>query len=156
MKDLDYIDIKILNILQQNSKLTNKEIAEQLGMSTSPVFERIKKLEVKKYITKYVALVDRFKLEKKLMIITMITLKHHTEDIIKEFKEIIDSYPEVTECFHVSGNADFILKVYVEGIEEYHSFLTKKLVTFKHIDSVNSSFVFKEVKSTTQIPLSEQ
>ena len=149
--ELDAIDQGILKILQNNSKKTNKEIALKMGLSVTAVFERIKKLEKNGIISKYVALVDRVKIKKPFMVLCHIKLIQHSKTFLTEFESKIIKIEEVLECFHVSGDYDYILKIYVEDMEAYRAFMVTKLTTLKHIGSTHSTFMIDEVKNTTTI-----
>jgi Lrp/AsnC family transcriptional regulator, leucine-responsive regulatory protein len=144
---MDVIDKKILMLLQQDSKQNTKEIAEKVGLSVSPTFERIKKLEQKKYIKGYVALLDAEKIGKSISVYCQVTLAVHSRELIDEFKQHILILPEVNGCFHVSGNYDFLLKVAVNDMNEYQKFIIEKLSVIKGISNVQSSFVMEEIKN---------
>jgi Lrp/AsnC family leucine-responsive transcriptional regulator len=144
---MDTIDKKILMLLQQDAKLNTKEIAEKVGLSVSPTFERIKKLEQKLYIKKYVALLDPAKVGKSISVYCQVTLAVHSRELIDDFKQHILALPEVMGCFHVSGNYDFLLKVAVNDMNEYQKFVIDKLSVIKGISNVQSSFVMEEIKN---------
>jgi Lrp/AsnC family leucine-responsive transcriptional regulator len=144
---MDAIDKKILMLLQQDAKQNTKEIAEKVGLSVSPTFERIKKLEQKQYIKKYVALLDAAKIGKSISVYCQVTLAVHSRELIDDFKQHILALPEVTGCFHVSGNYDFLLKVAVNDMNEYQKFVIDKLSVIKGISNVQSSFVMEEIKN---------
>ena len=107
---LDKIDTQLLAILQKNSNRTTKSIAEELGMTTSPIFERIKKLEKQGYIKKYVAVLNTKKIGLKLTVFIGITLQGHTRSYLEKFVTEINNFPEVVECHRISGNFDYLLK----------------------------------------------
>jgi len=144
---MDAIDKKILMLLQQDAKLNTKEIADKVGLSVSPTFERIKKLEQKKYIKNYVALLDAEKIGKSISVYCQVTLAVHSRELIDGFKQHILVLPEITGCFHVSGNYDFLLKVAVNDMNEYQRFVIDKLSVIKGISNVQSSFVLEEIKN---------
>jgi Lrp/AsnC family leucine-responsive transcriptional regulator len=144
---MDIIDKKILMLLQQDAKLNTKEIAEKVGLSVSPTFERIKKLEQKEYIKKYVALLDPTKVGKSISVYCQVTLSVHSRDLIDDFKQHILALPEIMGCYHVSGNYDFLLKVAVNDMNEYQKFVIDKLSVIKGISNVQSSFVMEEIKN---------
>ncbi|GAB1307426.1 Lrp/AsnC family transcriptional regulator [Urechidicola sp. KH5] len=149
MEVLDEIDLKILRILQTDSKKTTKEIAELINLSPSPVFERIKKLEKKGYIKKYVALLDKKKINKPITAICMVTLRYHNEGFIDKFEQQIKALEEVQECYHMAGKVDFFLKINLEGLELYHDFVRSKLSKIENIGILESYFVLKEIHHTT-------
>jgi Lrp/AsnC family leucine-responsive transcriptional regulator len=144
---MDAIDKKILMLLQQDAKLNTKEIAEKVGLSVSPTFERIKKLEQKEYIKKYVALLDPTKVGKSISVYCQVTLAVHSRELIDDFKQHILALPEIIGCYHVSGNYDFLLKVAVNDMNEYQKFVIDKLSVIKGISNVQSSFVMEEIKN---------
>lgn len=144
---MDATDKKILMLLQQNAKLNTKEIAEKVDLSISPTFERIKKLEQKQFIKKYVAVLDGTKIGKSISVYCQVTLSVHSRELIDDFKKHINELPEILGCFHVSGNYDFLLKIAVNDMNEYHTFIINKLSVIKGISNVQSSFVMEEVKN---------
>ncbi len=148
---LDSKDKKLLVLLQTNSKKTTKELAHALDLSVTAVFERVKKLEKQHVIEKYVALVDKDKLEKNFIVLSQVKLVQHRKEYITQFEKEITQFPEVLECFHVSGDYDYILKICVGDIKEYREFMVNKLTNLQHIASTQSSFMIKEVKNTTVI-----
>ena len=144
---MDAIDKKILMLLQKDAKQNTKEIAEKVGLSVSPTFERIKKLEQKKYIKGYAAMLDASKIGKSISVYCQVTLAIHSRELIDEFKQQILALKEVNGCFHVSGNYDFLLKVAVNDMNEYQKFIIEKLSVIKGISNVQSSFVMEEIKN---------
>lgn len=152
-KPLDNIDKGILKILQEDAKSRHKEIADQLGLSTTPIYERVKRLEREGYIKGYVALVDAEKLGKKLTVFCSVTLNQHVQEKLQEFVEKVNSFPEVMECYHVTGQYDYMLKVLVADIHDYQHFLINKLSAIKNLAHVVSSFVMGEVKHETSLPM---
>lgn len=146
MKKFDEIDRKLLNILQENSRITIKELSEKLHLSTTPIHERIKKLEKEGYITEYTASIDPKKIGKKLIVYISVMLNKHTKEAIEVFEEKINKYDEVMECYYISGSADFLLKVYCEDIDDFHNFITNKFSVIDNINQFYSSFVLSESK----------
>jgi Lrp/AsnC family transcriptional regulator, leucine-responsive regulatory protein len=153
MEDFDDIDIKILKELQKDSNLTTKQLAELVNLSSTPVFERVKKLEAKGLIKKYVAVLDYEKLNKGLLVFCNITLKQHTKDIGNQFVQDILSLDEVTECYNISGDYDFLLKVMVRDMKDYQNFVLNRLGSIENIGSAHSTFVMGEIKNTYGIPI---
>lgn len=149
--NLDQKDKKLLFLLQNDSKKTTKELANELNLSVTAVFERIKKLEKQKVIKNYVALVDKSKLERDFIVLCHVKLVQHKKEYIVQFEKEIMQFPEVMECFHVSGDYDYILKICVKDIQDYREFMVTKLTTLQHIASTQSSFAIKEVKNTTAV-----
>ncbi|MBU3822343.1 Lrp/AsnC family transcriptional regulator [Flavobacteriaceae bacterium XHP0103] len=150
---LDEIDFRILKILQNKSNLTTKELATKVNLSTTPVFERVKKLEKAGYIKNYVAVLDAEKLSKGLMVFCNVTLKEHTRDIGNQFVKDILSLKEVVECYNISGDYDFLLKILVSDMKEYQNFVLDRLGSIKNIGSAHSTFVMGEIKNTYAIPI---
>ena len=148
---LDKIDRRILSLLQSDSKQTNKQIALQLNLSTTAIYERIKKLEKEGIIKKYVALIDKDKINKSFLIFCHIKLAQHSKEFLSNFEKEILKLDEVSECFHVSGDYDYILKIHVENMKSYREFMVTKLTTIKHIGSTHSIFTIGEVKNSNEI-----
>ena len=150
---MDAIDKKLLGLLQQDTKKTTKELSMVLNLSVTAVYERIKKLEREGVISKYVALLDRNKVEKAFVVFCHIKLIQHTKDFVTTFESEVVKLDEVLECFHVSGDYDYILKVHVKDMDEYREFMITKLTSLQHIGSTHSSFMIGEVKNTTAFTL---
>jgi Lrp/AsnC family leucine-responsive transcriptional regulator len=150
---IDDSDRKILTLLQENAKLTTKEIADKLGLSVTPVYERIKRLEKHKYIKGYVALVDRKKVDKSLMAFLFISLKEHSQKALLSFENEILKFPKVIECYHIAGQYDFLLKILVKDMQDYHEFTFHRLATLDNIAHVQTDFVMNDLKYSTQIPI---
>lgn len=144
---LDHTDYKIIELLQQNCKQTTKEMADQLDLSTTAVYERVKKLEKQNIITDYVAIINKEKINRSFMTIAHVKIKSHSKEAIIKFEKKIDQIPEVMECFHVSGEYDYILKIGVQDMEAYREFMLSKLTTLEEVQSTHSMFVIKEVKN---------
>lgn len=150
MERLDDIDLKILRILQKDSKKTTKDIAKALHLTASPVYERIRRLEKKGYIKKYVALIDKTLVDCPITAICMVSLRYHDEGFIDKFDRQIKGLPEVQECYHMAGKVDFFLKINLRSLEEYHEFVRLKLSKIENIGVLESYFVLKEIKATTE------
>jgi Lrp/AsnC family transcriptional regulator, leucine-responsive regulatory protein len=143
---MDAIDHKIIRLLQQNSKQNTKEIAEKIGLTISPTYERIKRLEESGAILNYVAIIDPKILDQHIVVYCQISLSNHSRNLIDNFVQAITNYDEVIVCQHVSGNYDFLLKVGVKDMNSYQKFVVDKLATIEGISNVQSSFVINEVK----------
>lgn len=150
---MDANDKKILQLLQKDSNLTHKQIAGLLNLSVTPVYERIKKLERTGVIQKYVALIDPIKVDRALVAYTSISLKEHSIDYLKRFEEEIQQVLEVTECYHIAGQYDYLLKIVIRDMNEYQSVVMNKLAKMDNIANVQSSFVMTEVKKSTEVPV---
>lgn len=150
---MDAIDKKLLGLLQEDTKKTTKELSLVLNLSVTAVYERIKKLERENVIRKYVALLDRNKIDKAFVVFCHVKLIQHTKDVIHTFENEVIRLDEVTECFHVSGDYDYILKVSVKDMDAYREFMVTKLTGLQHIGSTHSSFMIGEVKNSTAFVL---
>ena len=146
---LDSIDKKLLSLLQTDSRMTSKELSLKLNLSVTAVYERIKKLEREGIIANYVALLNRNKISKGFVVFCHIKLIQHAKEFLQKFEHEVVRLDEVLECFHVSGDYDYILKVCVENMEAYREFMVTKLTTLQHIGSTHSTFMIFEVKNTT-------
>lgn len=149
----DSIDKKLIALLQDNCKKTNKELSSILNLSVTAVYERIKKLENQGYIKKYVALVKKEKVEKSFVAFCHIKLSQHTQKYVVKFEKEVANLEEVLECYHISGDYDYLIKVIVKDMEAFREFMVKKLTTISHIGSTHSMFMINEVKHTTAISL---
>lgn len=143
---MDKTDRRILKLLEANAKLRMKEIAADLQMSTTPVFERIKKLEKAGIIEGYHARLNRKKMGEGLLAICSISLQQHRAEYIETFEREIIRFPEVVECYHVAGQFDYLVKVTAVDMDAYHHFVTHHLASLKNIAKVQSSFVMTEIK----------
>ncbi|MGK0457342.1 MAG: Lrp/AsnC family leucine-responsive transcriptional regulator [Polaribacter sp.] len=150
---LDTIDKKLINLLQQDSKQTTKQLSLQLNLSVTAVYERVKKLENQKVIEKYVAIINKNKIERSFLVFCHIKLIQHSKEYVTTFEREVLKLEEVSECFHVSGDYDYILKVYVKDMDAYRNFVVTKLTAIKYIGSTHSTFTIEQVKNTTAINL---
>ena len=155
MSELDQVDLKLLEVLQQNAKLTTKEIAQEVNLSPTPVYERLRRMEREGVIKNYVALVDAEKLGKGLVVFCDITLKEHTKEIGHQFVQEIMSLTHVSECYNISGDYDFRLKVVVRDMKHYQEFVLNDLGSIKNIGSAHSTFVMGVIKRDTAVPLNK-
>lgn len=153
MKNIDEIDRKLMNVLQDNSRITIRELSEKLHLSTTPIHERIKKLEKNGFIREYVTLLDPKKIGRKLTVFVSVTLLNHSKEIIDEFEEEMKKMPEVMECYYVSGTWDFMLKIQCEDMESYHDFVIHKFSVIKNVTQFYSAFVMSETKVTHKYKL---
>lgn len=146
---LDQLDKKLLFLLQNDTKKTTKELSLKLNLSVTAVYERIKKMEREGIISNYVAILDRNKIDKSFVVFCHIKLVQHSREFLTKFESEVVQLDEVLECFHVSGDYDYILKILVKDMEEYREFMVTKLTTLQHIGSTHSTFMIGEVKNTT-------
>ncbi|MFN4084779.1 MAG: Lrp/AsnC family transcriptional regulator [Spirosomataceae bacterium] len=152
MIDLDPTDLKILQLLQKDGLMTNKEIAAELNLTTTPVHERIKRLRRDGIIEKYTIQVNKRKLNKNLIVFCNVSLKEHAQEFLTRFERDVQTLPEVVECYCISGGSDFLLKIIVSDIEEYKHFILNKLAALANIGNAQSHFVVTEVKQSTILP----
>src|SRR5262249_4497606 len=143
---LDAIDIRILQLLQYDARLTNKEIADKLSKSVTAVYDRIRRLETEGYIVGYVALLDKKLIGKNLIGYITVRLKEHSQAGLRGFQKEVSKFPEVMECYQMTGEYDFLMKVAIGDMNEYNEFLMNKLSTLPNIGVVQTSFVLSEAK----------
>ena len=146
MDTLDQTDLKILRILQQNARLTNKELAAQVNLSTTPVFERLKRLERNGYIKKYVTVLDAEKLNRGFIVFCNVKMRRLSKEIARDFMERMLNIPEVTECYNISGQFDYMLKIHAPDMRYYQEFVLNQLGTIENLGSLESTFVMDTVK----------
>jgi Lrp/AsnC family transcriptional regulator, leucine-responsive regulatory protein len=148
---LDKTDIMILRYLQQNARMTIKEISDKVHLSTTPVHERIRRMEESGVITKYVTLVNAAKIGKGLMVICYVSLKQHSKNAGAKFIKSILEMNEVLECLTISGEFDFLLKVVTENMDSYYDFHVNRLSEIENVGNVQSVFVMGVIKDTKQV-----
>ncbi|MVM29961.1 winged helix-turn-helix transcriptional regulator [Spirosoma sp. HMF4905] len=148
---LDDIDLRLLTLLQQNAKLTIKDLAEQLGMTTTPIFERIKRMERDGVIDSYVALVNAEKVGRSLVVFCNVSMPDYTPENINEFEESIRQMPDVLEAYHLAGTIDYQLKVLMHDIKEYAQFL-QQLAKLPMVRVHSSAIALYTVKQSTIVP----
>lgn len=144
---LDDIDLKLLRLLQEDAHLTTKQLAERVNLSTTPVFERVKRLENEGFVKKYVAVLDAGKLNRGFMVFCSVKLKQMNRSIAQDFVTVIKDIPQVTECYNISGEFDYLLKINAPDMAYYNDFIINTLGTIESIGSILSSFVMREIKS---------
>lgn len=147
MEQLDDKDLQLLKLLQKNAKLTVKELAREVSLSPSPVFERVKRLEQEGYVKRYAAVLDAEKLNRGFTVFCQIKLKIHDRSVGYDFVKEILEIEEVAECYNISGDFDFLLKVQVRDMKHYQDFVFNKLGSVDSIGSTHSTFVMAEVKN---------
>lgn len=143
---LDQTDLKILRTLQNNARLTTKELAASVNLSTTPVFERLKRLENNGYIKKYIAVLDAEKLNQGFVVFCSVKLRRLNKEIASDFINVINEIPEVTECYNISGEYDYLLKIHAPNMKYYQEFILNVLGTIDSLGSLESTFVMDEVK----------
>jgi len=148
---LDIKDIAILKLLQKNARITVKEISDQMHLSTTPIHERIKRMEASGVIKQYATLLDHSKVKKSLMVICYVSLKEHSKNAGVKFIETMQVLPEVIECYSISGEFDFMLKVVCEDMNSYYDFHVNKLSQIENMGHVQSVFVMGIIKQTHEL-----
>lgn len=143
---LDNTDLKILRCLQEDARLTTRQLSEKVNLSTTPVFERLKRLEREGYIKKFVAILDAEKLDLGFEVFCSVKLKQMTRDVAREFTRTIRDIPQVAECYNISGEYDYLLKIRARNMKDYNDFIINVLGTIDAIGSIQSSFVMDEIK----------
>lgn len=145
---LDQKDLAILRLLQHNSRITVKEISDKVNLSTTPVYERIKWMEETGVIKQYATIIDPAKLNRRLMVIVYVSLKQHNKIAGSKFVKAINEMNEILECYSISGEFDFMLKIMVEDMNAYYDFHVNRLSELENIGNVQSVFVMGTVKET--------
>lgn len=156
MDTLDKTDLKILRILQENSRLTTKELAARVNLSPTPVFERVRRLEAGGYIKKYIAVLDAEKLKCGFVVFCNVKLRRLNRDIAAEFVRMVHDIPEVTECYNISGDYDYLLKIHAPDMKYYQEFILNVMGTIESLGSITSYFVMDETKHDYGIPVREE
>jgi Lrp/AsnC family transcriptional regulator, leucine-responsive regulatory protein len=148
---LDKKDFEILAWLQKDAKLTVRDIAEKIHLSATPTHERIKRMERDGVIRQYVALLNNRLINRSIMVICNVSLKDHDKRTAKAFIQAVQSFPEVIECYNISGESDFVLKIVSSSMEAYHKFYVNRLSEIRGIGQTKSSFVMDVIKETHQV-----
>lgn len=152
----DSASVRILQELQRDARQTVQQIAERVGLSSTPCWKRIKDMEATGVIRGYSALVDRAKVGLDLMVVVETNLSQHTEDLVQQFERAVAATPQIVRCLSTTGQADYILTVVVPGIAEYEQFLHGTLFKLPGVTHVRSSIVLKEVKAEVKLPIDPQ
>lgn len=153
---LDETDEKILRLLQHDSRITVKELADRIHLSPTPAFERQKKLEREGYIEGYSAIVNHRKLGHNVIVLCNIRLKQHTHDLIQQFMDAVQNIDQVTECYNTTGDYDFLIKVFAHDMTEYQDFMLNTLGKIDCIGSLNSVVVIGEIKDSHYLPVNKE
>ena len=149
---MDEKDKKILNLLQDDAMMAIGEIANRVGLSTTPCWRRIQKLEEQGVIRKRVALLDRDKLNITVTVFVAVKTRHHTVEWLRNFNDTVNNIPEVMEAYRLSGDIDYLLRIVVPSIESYDK-VYKQLIDRVEFSDVSSSFSMEDMKSTTALPI---
>ncbi|MCM1005685.1 MAG: Lrp/AsnC family transcriptional regulator [Prevotella sp.] len=146
--NLDEIDIKILEILQNDARITLKELSAQVNLSSTPCFERWRRLERNGYISRYVTVLDARKVHRGFTVFCSVKLRRLAHDVIEDFISTIKDIPEVSECYHISGKYDYLLKIYAPDMQYYKHFIVNVLGRVPSIGTIDSSFVMDTEKQS--------
>lgn len=149
----DNYDRHILRILQQDGRISNQQLADEVGLSTAACWRRVKALEERGVVRQYTALVDPQTLNFGLCVFLLVSLTRHSKDNAREFEEAVKACPEVMQCYAVTGNADFVLRVVIPDMATYDNFLTENIFSLPGVSQVKSNFTLREVKYETAIPV---
>ena len=152
---MDRTDLRILAELQADGRLSSQALAEKVGLSTAPVWRRVRKLEDDRVISTTVAILDPEKIGLDVMAIAAVTLEDHHPDSVREFDEMVANRPEILECYAMSGQYDYLLKVVCKSIKAYEKVLREQILPCRAVSHVNTSFVLRSEKDTTALPLDE-
>lgn len=152
--ELDVVDRRILAVLQENARISNVDLAEQVGMSPSPCWRRVKTLEDSGVIAKHVSLVDPAAVGLPVSVFVQVTLERQIETALETFEQTVLARPEVMECYLMTGDSDYLLRVVVADLSAYERFLMDHLTRLNGVASIKSSFALKQVKYRTALPLS--
>ena len=151
--ELDRYDLHILKILQNDSSISMQDLGAQIGLSHTPCWRRVKKLEEHGVIIKQVALLNSKNLDLDVNVFVHVTLRQHHENALNRFEEAVSQLTEVVECYTVSGETDFLLRVVVKDVEAYEKLLKGTLLQLPEVGNLSSTFALRHVKSTTEIPI---
>ena len=150
---LDAIDWQMLGLLQADARMSNVELAKAVGLSPSPCLNRVRALEESGYISRYVTLLDALRVGLKVSVFIQVTLERQVETALERFENAIRSRPEVMECYLMTGDADYLIRVVVPDIQQLEEFILKFLTKLPGVGNIKSSFALKQVKYQTALPL---
>jgi len=150
---MDYIEYKLLNALQKNARLTNLELAKQVGLSASPCLRRVKSLEESGVISGYSAIINQNKVHLSVNVFVQVSLERQSEERLQIFEEKIMEYREVMEAYLMTGEADYLLRIVVKDLQAYEKFLKDNLTKIKGIASIRSYFSLKQVTRKYNLPI---
>lgn len=153
VQTLDETDLKILRAIQEDCRITNKDLASLIHLSTTPTFERLKRLERMGFVQRYVAVLDANKLNRGFQVICNISMKQINRNIAEDFARVVQSWSEVSECYNVSGDCDYMMKVFVPNMAVYQKFIVEKVGALEYIARIQSIFVMDTLKLTYGVPI---
>lgn len=152
-KDLDKIDELLLRILQNDSNISMQDLGQRVGLSHTPCWRRVRRLEDQGYIHKKVTLLDSRKLDLAVNVFVNVSLRKHQENALNRFEHAVSEIPEIVECYSVSGDTDFLLRVIVKDVEAYEHLLKSQLIHLPEVGNLSSTFALRQIKYTTELPL---
>ncbi len=153
MVQMDDVDLRLLRTIQSEPDLAVAELARLAGLSQTPTWRRLKRLQDEGYISGRAVLLDAGRLGLTVNVFAYIRLKHHDEETLESLEQEVHQHPEIVECFSMSGDSDYVLRIMVRSVEDYEKFLKRVLSHLPGVAYINSSFSLKRVKLTTKIPL---
>ena len=151
---LDRLDLSILRHLQEDASISIQDLGTKVGLSATPCWRRMKRLQNEGFIRKQVALLDAQLLELEVNVFVHVKLTAHSDEVLKMFEESVATIPEVVECYSVTGETDFLLRIVVADVATYETLLYKKLIRLREVGTLNSMFALRQVKYTTELPIS--
>jgi Lrp/AsnC family transcriptional regulator len=151
--DLDPLDLQILRVLQTDASLSLESISERVGLSHSPCWRRIKRLEQIKVIRGRVALLDQDAIDLGITVVTLVKLASHAQDLLRLFESEASGHPQIIECYSILGHSDYLLKIVAANLGEYESFLKQQLLRLPYVETAKSMVVLKRIKATTALPI---
>ncbi|MGI9361113.1 MAG: Lrp/AsnC family transcriptional regulator, partial [Parasphingorhabdus sp.] len=149
----DRIDLQILDRLQNEGRVTNVELANSVGLTAPPCLRRMRALEDSGVITAYHAAIDPAKMGYTITVFAMVSLKSQAETDLQAFEEYVDQLPEVRECYMLNGEIDFMLKIVAKDLQEFQSFLTRKLTSAPNVGSIKTSLTIRSAKNLPGVPI---
>jgi Lrp/AsnC family leucine-responsive transcriptional regulator len=149
----DEIDLKIVRMLQEDGRITNLELSNKIGLSPGPTLERVKKLEKQKVIEGYHARINKKRAGLGVSVMIQVSLSRQIENVISRFKQKIMTIPEVVECYQITGNADYLLKVVVADITAFEKIIADRFSKFDEIGQMHTMLIISEVKNNPVMPL---
>lgn len=153
MKEIVKPHRELLRLIQADASLSLAELAEKAGMSQSSAWRKLQELDADGTIRRRVTLLDPGKLDLRLCVIAHVTLEDHHEEAVASFAAVVEERPEIMECYALSGAFDYMLKIRASDVESYEAFMTRHLMRNPHVRTVVSSFVLRELKFSTELPL---
>lgn len=151
--ELDEYDRKILRALQQNADISMADLGNLIGLSHTPCWRRLKRLETEGVIRSKVTLLDSKKIDLNVRVHAFVTAKNHDEDALSAFEEAVQSIPEIVECYSTSGDKDYILQIVTNSVDDYEQLMRKTLLKLPNVGSIHSTFSLKQIKYTTLLPI---